>query len=55
MQSHNSLVLQNIDVLSQGLDVLNRPDDEVFTHVRQPFSRYGIASHFRHCLDFIPS
>jgi hypothetical protein len=52
MQNTHSLIQQNIEVLKQGLEVLNQLDDEIYPDVKHPFSEYGIGSHFRHCLDF---
>lgn len=52
MQNTHSLIQQNIEVLKQGLEVLNELDDQAYPEVRHPFSKYGIGSHFRHCLDF---
>jgi hypothetical protein len=55
VQTHNSLIEENIEVLKQGLRLLNCLDDSVYPCVRHPFSNYGIGSHFRHCLDFYRS
>ncbi len=52
MQNTHSLIQQNIEVLKQGLEVLNELDDRVYPNIKHPFSDYGIGSHFRHCLDF---
>lgn len=52
MQNTHSLIQQNIEVLKQGLEVLNELDDYVYPDVKHPFSEFGIGSHFRHCLDF---
>jgi hypothetical protein len=52
MQNTQSLIQQNIEILQQGLEVLNQLDDELYPCVKHPFSEYGIGSHFRHCLDF---
>ena len=55
MQTPNPLIQENIEVLRQGLELLNRLDDQVYPQVRHPFCKYGIGSHFRHCLDFYHS
>ncbi|MEW5976002.1 MAG: DinB family protein [Acidobacteriota bacterium] len=52
MQSHVSLIQQNLEILAQGLQVLNRLSDTEYPEIRHPFSQYGIGSHLRHCLDF---
>ena len=52
MQNTNPLVQQNIDVLKQGLRLLNQLTDCTYREVKHPFTEYGIACHFRHCLDF---
>ena len=55
MQTRSSLKQENLAVLRQGLEVLSGLDDETYPHVKHPFSKYGIGSHFRHCLDFYRS
>jgi hypothetical protein len=55
MQNNNPLIQENIDVLKQGLKLLNQLQDGSYLEVKHPFSEYGIGSHFRHCLDFYQS
>ncbi len=55
MQNDNPLIQENIDVLKQGLNLLNQLQDSSYKEVKHPFSEYGIGSHFRHCLDFYQS
>jgi hypothetical protein len=55
MQTRNSLIEENIEVLKQGHQLLNCLDDSVYPLVKHPFSNYGMGSHFRHCLDFYQS
>jgi hypothetical protein len=55
MQNNNPLIQENIDVLKQGLNLLNQLQDSIYKEVKHPFSEYGIGSHFRHCLDFYQS
>lgn len=55
MQHRNPLTRDNLIVLQQGLDLLERIDDAAYETVTHPFSRHGIGSHFRHCLDFYQS
>ena len=55
MQNNNPLIQENIDVLKQGLELLNQLCDDSYVEVKHPFSEYGIGSHFRHCLDFYHS
>lgn len=54
-RSPNSLIQENIAVIRQGLELLYCLDDDVYPNVKHPFSKYGIGSHFRHCLDFYTS
>ena len=55
MQTHSSLKQENLAVLKQGLELLRGLDDDVYPHIKHPFSKYGIGSHLRHCLDFYHS
>jgi hypothetical protein len=55
VQTRNSLKQENLAVLKQGLEVLRALDDDVYPLIKHTFSRYGIGSHFRHCLDFYHS
>jgi hypothetical protein len=50
-----SLKQENLAILKQGLELLRGLDDDVYPHIKHPFSKYGIGSHFRHCLDFYHS
>lgn len=55
MQTRRSLIHENLAVLKQGLELLHGLDDDAYPHIKHPFSKYGIGSHFRHCLDFYRS
>lgn len=55
MQNNNPLIQENINVLKQGLELLNQLCDDSYLEAKHPFSDYGIGSHFRHCLDFYQS
>jgi hypothetical protein len=50
-QAHH-LVLQNVELLRQGLDVLGSVDPSLYA---QSNGRSSVGSHFRHCLDFFGS
>ncbi len=52
MQTHNALIDENIQILRQGIELLESLDDQSYPQVKHPFSEHGIGSHFRHCVDF---
>jgi len=55
MQHDQMLINDNIHVLEQGMELIERLDDRLYTRVNRPFSTHGIGSHFRHCIDFYHS
>ena len=51
MQRDCILTRENIYILNQGLELIARLDDRLYTHAAAPLFRYGVGVHFRHCLD----
>jgi hypothetical protein len=52
MQCDQILINDNIHVLKQGAELIERLDDCLYTRVNPPLSTHGVGSHFRHCIDF---
>jgi hypothetical protein len=52
MQSHQSLIRHNLELLAQGHELLDRMDDGLYTADVVPLSARAVGCHFRHCLDF---
>ena len=52
MQTRDVLIEENIQILRQGIELLESLDDRTYPQVKHPFSEHGIGSHFRHCVDF---
>ena len=52
MFNEHSLIRENIELLKQGAEILKCLDDRTYPNVKHPFSKCGIGSHFRHCMDF---
>src|SRR5262249_23517176 len=47
-----NLITDNIEALKQGVELLERLDDRLYTEANQVLSISGVGSHFRHCIDF---
>src|SRR5689334_4658129 len=55
MQREQRLIDDNLELLKQGLDLINRITDEAYRHWVEGISHSGVGGHFRHCLDFYQS
>ena len=51
MECEHPLTGNNIHILKQGLDLLDRLADDLYTSINPPLFNYGVGAHFRHCLD----
>lgn len=51
MQFSNTLIDDNIQVLRQGAQLIERLDDQRYSLAARPLFTHGVGSHFRHCLD----
>jgi hypothetical protein len=49
------LVEDNIDVLRQGIELIEKVGDQGYSNANLPFMKNGVGSHFRHCIDFYNS
>jgi uncharacterized damage-inducible protein DinB len=52
MSHLQTLIRSNIDLVRQGLGVLEKLDDESYRRAAPQLGSGGIGVHFRHCIDF---
>jgi uncharacterized damage-inducible protein DinB len=50
--STRRLIDDNIGTLKQGIDLIARLDDHLYTQPNRELSLSGVGAHFRHCIDF---
>jgi uncharacterized damage-inducible protein DinB len=50
-QAVRLLIAANVQVLTQGVELLRQIDDQLYTTTDQRLFAYGVGAHFRHCLD----
>jgi len=55
MQREQRLINDNIELLKQGLDLIDSVTDEAYSQGIERISHSGVGGHFRHCLDFYQS
>lgn len=55
MRYERALINENVRVLEQGAELIERLHDRLYTHVSHPFTTHGVGGHFRHCIDFYHS
>ena len=55
MQGLNHLTGECIEALRQGLALVERLDDQLYTGISEEAPRGGVGGHLRHCLDFYQS
>ena len=55
MQRCNALIADNIRLLEQGVELIERLDDQIYTTAHPALRLSGAGSHFRHCIDFYHS
>ena len=55
MVHHNTIIEDNIDVLRQGIDLIEEMGNCLYANGKPPFLNNGVGSHFRHCIDFYNS
>jgi len=53
--STRRLIDDNIETLKQGIDLIARLDDHLYTQPNRDLSLSGVGAHFRHCIDFYHS
>ncbi|MCI0391720.1 MAG: DinB family protein [Acidobacteria bacterium] len=49
------LIDDNIETLKQGIELIARLDDRLYTQPNRELSLSGVGAHFRHCIDFYHS
>jgi hypothetical protein len=54
-RSKSHLVDDNIEALKQGIELIARLDDRLYTRPNRELSLSGAGAHFRHCIDFYHS
>ena len=52
MERRNSLIEDNIRMLEQGIGVIEKMGNSLYSNAKPPFLQNGVGSHFRHCIDF---
>src|SRR5262249_39411504 len=52
MGRDNALIEDNIDVLRQGTELIEKIGACLYSNPKPPFFMNGVGSHFRHCIDF---
>jgi uncharacterized damage-inducible protein DinB len=50
--SSGLLLDDNVEAIKQGIDLIARLDDRLYTRPVRELSLSGVGAHFRHCLDF---
>lgn len=53
--STRRLIDDNIEALKQGIELIARLDDRLYTQPNRELSLGGVGAHFRHCIDFYHS
>ena len=52
MYRNHTIVEDNINVLRQGIHLIEKIGNCLYSNVNPPFLKNGVGSHFRHCIDF---
>ncbi len=47
-----NLIADNIQALRQGVELIEKLDDRLYTQANHALSISGVGGHFRHCIDF---
>ena len=55
MDRNNTVVEDNINLLTQGIDLIKDIGDCLYSNGKLPLLKNGVGSHFRHCIDFYNS
>ena len=51
-RSTGRIIYDNIETLKQGINLIARLDDHLYTQPNHELSLSGVGAHFRHCIDF---
>ena len=52
MEPCHPLIEDNINMLRQGIELIEQVGDALYANARPPFMESGVGGHFRHCIDF---
>jgi hypothetical protein len=52
MDRDNTIIENNINILRQGMDLIEKIGNCLYLNGRPPFLKNGVGSHFRNCIDF---
>jgi hypothetical protein len=52
MRRAHELIEENICLLKQGIDLIERLDHSLYAGSSHPLLKYTAGGHFRHCIDF---
>jgi hypothetical protein len=55
VERRTALIEDNVSMLRQGIELIERMGDCLYANARPPFFKGGVGSHFRHCIDFYDS
>jgi hypothetical protein len=55
MDHNNTVVEDNINLLTQGIELIEDIGNCLYSNGKPPFLKNGVGSHFRHCIDFYNS
>ncbi|HKP10996.1 MAG TPA: hypothetical protein VJZ91_02760 [Blastocatellia bacterium] len=52
MERRHPLIEDNVSLLRQGIELIERVGDALYANARPPCMESGVGGHFRHCIDF---
>lgn len=55
MERSHTIIEDSINVLRQGIDLVEQISNSLYANARPPFMNSGVGGHFRHCIDFYNS
>ncbi len=55
MQRSDTLIADNIELIEQGVELIEQLNDSLYSNTNTRYSMSGVGSHFRHCIDFYDS
>ncbi|MEN3333600.1 MAG: hypothetical protein V7641_2965 [Blastocatellia bacterium] len=55
MERSHTIIDDSINLLRQGIELVEQIGDALYANARPPFLSSGVGGHFRHCIDFYNS
>src|SRR5437764_4767941 len=52
MERSHTIIEDSINVLRQGIDLVEQISNALYANAGPPFMNSGVGGHFRHCIDF---